>query len=372
VFAVDAVLAFRATRHHLDAPAATLVDAAGSWALQDSPPGSAPLALAARLVDLAPGDLERALGEEKSLLALYNARAAIAIVPAADAATFGAALLPTGDDERTALLANALPEDGSVGPAEAMELTGAAIAEALDGRSLSRDELHAELRARLPAALLPWCKGCKSRHVRRWLLNTACLRGELCIAGRAGRQPAFARPDQWLGRSLPAVEPAVAQAELARRYLRHYAPSTPAQLAEWAGIPRTHAERCWAGVADELAESGDGWALAADADLDAPPALGVRLLPPGDPFLLARDRERLVGDPGRRKQLWRAINAPGAVWADGDLAGIWRARKQGKRLAVEVAGFSPLGRKLRSAVAAVAAEIAPLRGCTTAEVAFPA
>ena len=239
---------------------------------------------------------------------------------------------------------------------------------------LSRDELHAELRARLPAGLLPWCTVCASHHARRPLLAAAALRGELCLAGRAGRQPAFARTDQWLGAPLAPVDPDAARAGLARRYLRCYAPSTPDRLAAWAGVPRAHAERCWALVAGELAAAGDGWAPAADADALAAPApaaaAGVRLLPPGDPFLLARDRERLLGDPAARKRVWRPAGAPGVVLADGALAGLWRGRKRGAVWAVSVEPFARLRRADRAGIEAEAARLAPFRGCRTADVAI--
>ena len=261
---VPGILAFRIARHHLDAPAASLADAAGSWALQDYPPGTAALALAARVAGLAPAAVDHAVAEERSLVGVYNPRTAACLIPSGDVAAFGAALLPPEEDELDELVGAALPGDGSIGAGEAVALAGTAIAAALDGRVLSRDELHAELRDRLPAGLLPWCPRCESHHARRMLIAAAGMRGELCLAGRAGRQVAFARPDQWLGAALPAADPAAARAGLVRRYLRRYAPSTPADLAAWAGVPRAHADRCWALVAGELAEVDGGWALAED------------------------------------------------------------------------------------------------------------
>ena len=321
------------------------------------------------MADLQPGMVERALEEERTLLALYNPRTATCVIPAADAAAFGAALLPPEEDELGELLAGALPADGSIAAGEALALAGAAIAAALDGRVLARDELHAELRDRLPAGLLPWCRVCESHHARRSLLAAAALRGELCLAGRLGRQAAFARPDQWLGAPLPAHDADTARAGLVRRYLRRYAPSTPPQLAAWAGVPRAHAERCWALVADELAPADGGWALAEDAAAPAPaPADGVRLLPPGDPFLLARDRDRLLPDAAARRRVWRPAGAPGVVLAGGRLAGVWRGRKRGRAWSVTVEPFARPSRADRAGIEAEAARLAPFRGCATAEV----
>jgi hypothetical protein len=193
----------------------------------------------------------------------------------------------------------------------------------------------------------------------------ASLRGRLCLAGRAGRQPAFARTDQWVGWDPPAPEDA--GAELVRRYLGAYGPSTPAHLAQWAGLGTAHAKGLWSSVAGELAEvragGGHAWALAQDLSRLREPAAvtGVRLVAPGDPLLLGRDREPLLPDPAMRAEVWRASGGAGVVLADGDPAGLWRARKKGRTLEVTVAAAGPLP---RADVQAEAERLAPHRGAT--------
>jgi hypothetical protein len=251
-----------------------------------------------------------------------------------------------------------------------VELAVAAIAEALDGVVLSRDDLHEELRRRLPAELLPWCPGCKSHHARRGLLVMASLRGRLCIAGRAGRQPAFARTDQWIGWDAP--DRAEAGAGLVRRYLSAYGPSIPAHLAAWAGIAPAPARSLWGLIAGELAEvrveGGRAWLLAEDLPrlADPPPAPGVRLLGPGDPLLLGRDREPLLPDPDLRARVWRAIGGAGLVLADGVPVALWSARKVGRVLRATVEPIAPLP---AGAVAAAFDRLAPHRGCDSAALA---
>ena len=194
-----------------------------SWAVQDSPPGAAVAALVAR-GDVEVGWLDRAIYEERSVVALYNARSATAIVPADEAAAFGTAQLPVGDAQLSALVKNSVPEQDS-GYDEPVDLAVAAIRDALDGGTLSRDDLHEELRQRLPQALLPWCPGCESHHARRGMLIMAGLRGRLCISGRVGRQPAFARTDQLVGWDAPPRE--AAGAEFVARYRRLYGRRRP-------------------------------------------------------------------------------------------------------------------------------------------------
>jgi hypothetical protein len=199
--------------------------------------------------------------------------------------------------------------------------------------------------------MLPWCEPCQSHHARRGLLTVAALEGRLCIAGREGRQNTFARTDQWI-----ALEPGD-KAELARRYLHHLGPSTPADFAAWAGIAPSHAKALLESV--ELAQVGKAFLLAEDLGgfESPPPPRGVRLLGPGDPLLTARDKEHLIADKELRKKVWRPVGSPGVVLTDGVVAGTWRGRKQGKRLTVETEWF---GEPVE--ISAEAERLAELRG----------
>lgn len=105
-----------------------------------------------------------------------------------------------------------------------------------------------------------------------------------------------------------------------------------------------------------------------DALRAARPAPGVRLLPPGDPFLQGRDRDVLVPEKPHQKQLWRIIGNPGALLVDGEVAGVWRAKMAGRgALEVTVTPFDgrPLPARVRrelDAEAAVVAAAAPPTG----------
>jgi len=326
---VDRVLAYRVAAGGLAARERSLAEVAGSFGVQDSPPGAALAAMAARSDEA--GRLEASLAT-RELVAVPNPRTAVAILPAADVATYLTALQPPDERALETVLLRAAPGDFEA----AREYAVAAVGEALDGRVLSRDALHEELRGRLPDELLPWCEGCQSHHARRGLLTVAALAGRLCVAGREGRQPAFARTDQWT--ALEPAEPRAAQAELVRRYLHHLGPSDHRDLAAWAGIAPAHAKALLATVEDELERVDGGFLLASDvaAFEDPPAARGVRLLGAGDPLLVARDRQHLIADEAVRKRLFRPLGSPGLVLGDGRPAGIWRARKRGRRLVFEV------------------------------------
>jgi hypothetical protein len=316
------------------------LDVLRSWAVQDSPPGAAIAAIVARVPELPVGWLD-----EAPVVALYNPRTATAIVPADEAATFGTAFLPPDDAALKAIVDTALPTYDE-GFAEPVAVAVDAISDALDGKELSRDDLHEQLRQRLPGELLPWCEGCQSHHARRGLLVMAALNGRLCISGRAGRQPAFSRTDQRHGWEAPRRE--AAGAELVRRYRATYGPSSVSHFATWAGLGAAHARGWWArgGAADE------------PRGLD-----GLRLLAPGDPVLLGRDREALLPDPAARKKVWAAVGGMGIVTVDGEPVALWRGRKKGARLEVTVEALTT--KPPRKAIEAAASRLAPHRGCTS-------
>jgi hypothetical protein len=319
------VLARRIAAQGLASRSATTLEVLRSWTVQDSPPGAAATAIAARATSVT---LDEAL-ENRDAVALYNRRTATAILPSDEAAAFATALIAPDEDEEARIAVDS-------------------ISDALDGRTLSRDLLHEELRSRLPKEMLPWCDGCQSHHAQRWVLVTAGLHGRLCIAGRARRQPAFARTDQLIAWAAPPWEEA--GAELVRRFRIAYGRSTPADFAAWAGIEGPHARALWELVPEEE-----------ERERRPRRAKGVRLLAAGDPLLLARDRDVLVPDQELRGRVFRPTGSPGVVLRDGELAGLWRARKKGKRLEVEVEELAALDLE---AVRSEAERIAPLRGCT--------
>jgi hypothetical protein len=92
----------------------------------------------------------------------------------------------------------------------------------------------------------------------------------------------------------------------------------------------------------------------------------VRLLPPGDPYLLARDRGTLIPDPSRRTMVWPSIGAPGALVVDGEIVAAWRSQKKSTVLRVQISYF---GRPIAAALIEREAQLlADLRGCRTVEV----
>jgi hypothetical protein len=222
-----------------------------------------------------------------------------------------------------------------------------------------------------------WCERCGSRHVDEGLFRLPGAVGMYCIAPRSGREVWYVRVDEWLGREVPAVgSPAARDAgrELLRRFLRCYGPATPGDFADWTRIGAEDARQRFTEFADDLREvSWDGQTgsvLREDIDelRGARTPSGVRLLPPSDPYLLARDRATLIPDPAKRKVVWPPLGAPGTLVVDGEVVATWRSQKKGTVLRVQVSYFD---RPIAEAAALIEQEaqlLAELRGCRTAEV----
>jgi len=354
-------VAFRVARHHLgERLPAGAAETAAAVGLQDTPPGTAALALAAR-TDAAPEALD-------GLVLVPSVRGAPLAVARKDLAVFTAGLEPPDEEAARALVGNAWKTLEPISAMEALDRVSEAVRDSLADGPLARDDFHQALRERLPEELLWWCKGCKSHHVHPSLWRATGIRGVLAIVGREGRSAVFGAPPK----AKKVKDPG---AELARRFLSAYGPARPKLLAAWAGIAPSHAKALWE-RAGELAQVDlDGtkaWLLAADeAELaDPPKAGGVRLLPNLDPLLAGRDRELLVPDGAVRKKIWTVLGGPGAVLADGEVAALWRPAKKGKKLVVTV---EPLGRGMKKhekALAAEAERLAPFRGTETAQLAW--
>ena len=359
----DRILAFRLARSGLAVrETRNLADAAACPA-SDFSRDAALLALAARVEGISRGAYEQAV-DAGDLVVAHAIRGAIHALAPRDLALYGRALLARDDDELAAQLGQQvkrLAAEKGVAPSEALSEVATATKSALArGRRLDRTELHEELRHRVRPELLPWCRGCKSHHVAPMLWRYATVKAgarldseRRYLLGKPGRTPAAS--------------------EAVRRFLRFYGPAKPGDFAEWAGLASPHAKRLWSDAADDLAEvtvgKGRAWLLKDDLDaLESPLAAeGIRLIPPGDPFLQKPNRPLLVPKPALAKRLFRPVASPGAVLQDGRLVGLWRVKSKGKRAELTVESLGRLG---RNDVEQEVQRVAELRGALELELVF--
>lgn len=387
----EQVLAFRLASHHLAArlPPGSLLVAAGACGVQDSPPGSAALALHARVAGLKPADVAHALASKAVLMAM-SLRGAPCLFPTADAAAFNTGLLPDDEESLRFFIQGAGQGLERVGMSatELVDLTAKAMARVLDGRTMTKDELGVEIGSRIAGELdagrrEAWRSASLyvpgqflGESLVRFAMYAVSLQGRFCYVPRQDNKSRFTLTDRWLGAQLLAADAGKARAELVRRYLHCYGPSTAKHFAQWAGISPAQASRAWALVEYELSavdfEGKKTWLLRDDvASLLSPQAAaGVRFLPPHEPLLQMRDRETLVPAKSWHRKLWRTVGNPGIVLVDGEAVAAWRSRKSGKRMDISVEQFDVIPGEKRQEIEAEAATLAPYSGCVSARVEY--
>jgi hypothetical protein len=354
---VDAerVLAFRLARSGLASRAARTLAEAAACPASDFSRDAALFALAARHEGVTRQRYEEATDGGDVVLA-HIVRGAIHVLAPGDLALFGRALIATADDELLVQLGQQvqrLAAEKGFSATDALDEVADATKGALrGGRALSRNELHDELRGRVGADLMPWCKGCKSHHVAPMLWRYGGVKAGARLDAK--RRYVLGNP----GRS-PAASGAV------KRFLHFYGPADAGDFAEWAGLARPHAKRLWEQVEGDLTEVPVGrrqrWALSEDLqDVESPPDPdGVRFIPPGDPYLQKPNRPLLAPEAELRKRLFRPVASPGVVLSNGRLAGLWRVKARGKQTEITVEKLARLARK---DIEGEAHRVADLRG----------
>ncbi|WP_052411787.1 DNA glycosylase AlkZ-like family protein [Streptomyces sp. NRRL S-118] len=317
--------------------------------VQDTPTGSARAALAAR----------GAAPEGQGLELVWSFRGAPHLHRRADLAGLAAALWPLDDADATARIDTAVIKEGAHLGVEAFRATAEAF-RAVVTAPMAKGDVSTAVSSSVPHSLTYWCARCGAQHISGLLFQQAGLAGGVRVIPKGGRT--VLAP---LDAEFRVPVKASGTAELVRAYLRLLGPATPADVAKYFGTRPAVIASVWP---DDLAEVSLGgrtaWLPAADLDaLRSARDQGlVRLLPPGDPFLQARDRDLVVPDKARQKEIWRAIGGPGALLVGCEIAGTWRARTAGRRLELTVTPFRRLSSTVRRTLAAEATVLASARG----------
>jgi Winged helix DNA-binding domain len=357
------VMAWRAARHHLDerAPATAMLDiAAGICGLHAQVMSSAELTLAARVEGVAPDDVRRALWEERSLVKTWAMRGTLHLLPAAELPLWQAALSTRRGWEAGAWQRAFIP-------LAELERLNDAVAQALDGRLLTREELAARVAELTGSPEL----GDQLRGSWGALLKPAAALGLLCFAPNQGQQVRFTRPDTWLG-GWADHDPDQAMGEVTRRFLAASGPVTREDFARWWGIPSPARggrllERLGEEVARVEVEGMAAYALAADLPglAEAGTSRTVRLLPAFDQYVVTAtlQAERLMPGPFKdrvyRPQGWLSP----VLLVGGRMDGTWRQEAKGRRLLVTIEPFTgPPPAWVRRAAEAEAERLAAFTG----------
>jgi hypothetical protein len=234
----------------------------------------------ARTEGLTAVDVERALGEDRTLLVTWLNRGTLHLVRSEDYPWLQALTTPP-------LFTSCVRRLRQEGVSEVKtERAVAAIERALaDEGPLTR----VQLRERVDAAGVR-TDGQAMIH----LLFLAAVRGIVVRGPMVGKQHAYVLVSDWLGKQGP-VDQEKALAELARRYLVGHQPATDRDLAKWAGLPLRDARAGLKAIGREVEAGEDGLLrLAGRAEPDGLPP--PRLLGAFDPVLLGwTSREPVLG-----------------------------------------------------------------------------
>lgn len=346
------VLGFRVRAQQLDRSAGTLADTAVlDLGVQDTGADAGRWALTNRGVDAPAGDPQ--------LVLVWTVRGAPHLYRRADLPGVAAATTPFSDADAGKRIFDASKplKAAGIGNLAALDTVAAAMRAIVTGPTV-KGEMSRQLTATLPRPYLRRCVPCDAIHVHEMPFRLAGLRAGLEL--QLDTSPPVLQP-------IPRFTVADAVPErldVVRAYLRLFGPATPQHVATYLDAPVRDVTARWPEDAMEVTVAGERrWLLAGDLDgLRAGPATGLRLLGPFDPYLQLRDRSLLVQDAARAKDLWRTLGRPGGLLVDGEIAGTWRPRKAGARLAVEVEPWRDLSATERKRIGEQAERLAACRG----------
>jgi hypothetical protein len=358
------VMAWRVARHHLDERVrkAKALDVVGEIAcLHAQLMSSAELALWARVDKLKRNDVEEWLWTDRRLVKTWAMRGTLHVLRSDEYPLWQAGL-----STYEHYLKPAWFKAFGVTRDELDQLI-AAIYRALDGRTLTRDELAARVSKIAKSQAL----ADKLRGSWGAMLKPASFQGRLCFGPNKGRNVAFARPDQWLelGDS-KEVDPAVALSEITRRFLSAYGPATREDLARWWAISPAAGGRLIAGLEEEVTpvdlDGGKYWALTetVSALAGASPTKSVRLLPGFDPYVIGSTRHAaklMTGDFKARVHRPQGWVSP-VLLVDGRIDGVWRHERKGKRVLVDIQPFAAVPKWVSRGAEQEAASLATFLG----------
>ncbi|AEV81584.1 hypothetical protein ACWT_0570 [Actinoplanes sp. SE50] len=380
--------------------------------VQDYTPGSTRVALAART---------RVALDDDRLLTVWAARGAPHLHRAVDLPRLTAQLWPLSHADAAARInSNQIPAAARLG-IEAFRVTAAAMREVVRA-PMPRGEASTRVSARVPAELTFECKTCRARHISGNVWQQSGLAGGVQVLSRGRDAMLGPLPDAGLplsdaglplsgaglplsdaglplpdvalplagaglalsdagrgagalpGAALPASDAGRGIGALITTYLRFLGPAGPSEVARYLSTTTEEIRSVWPDGLVEVDVAGRrAWLPEVDVPaLGSPPTpAGVRLLPAMDPLLQARDRDLLVPDRERQKEVWRALGNPGVLLLDGEIAGVWRPRMSGRRrVDLTVSPFRPLTATQRERIEGEAAEVARARDVPSATTAF--
>jgi hypothetical protein len=310
------VLAFRTRAQHLDGSDGGDVLDLG---VQDTGPDGGLWALAIRGVKAKDGELST----------IWTVRGAPHLYRRRDLPGVAAAVAPWSDADAAKRIFDASKplKAAGIGPLDALDAIAKAMRQVVT-RPMSKGDLSTAVTKLLDEPYKRFCRPCNTIHLFEQPFRLAAFRAGLEL------QPGTSPPILQRIPGFKVAKQAPERFQIIHGYLRMLGPATPKHVADYLDAPIAEVKARWPEAAVEVKVGSEKrWVL---GDLDPAPVKTTRLLGPYDLFLQAKDRSLLVADPARAKALWPVLGRPGAVLVDGDLAGLWRPRKTGTKLRIQL------------------------------------
>ena len=310
---------------------------------------AAELSLCQRLNGTTRSGVRRALEEDRVLVRAHGLRGTIHLLPASEYTLWRAGLrfLRRPTDPRRQRWLRTPAEDGE----RIVATIGAVLTEPMTLAELG-DAVVAELGEWAAEPVGKAFTGPVPRW--QWFLHAP----PICFGPPRGRAVTYVSAERWLGPQ-PPVDPATAAAELVRRFLHAYGPSTPAEVARWFAVTETKAAALVA--TSEVEVEGERRLVLAGDELFPEPSPSVRLLGHFDVYAVgAHPRERFAPGAASRIITGGSTGNVPSLLIDGVAAGVWERRLRGRMLEITVDPAVRLTRPRRQQLEAAAQRVAEI------------
>ena len=357
---------------------ATVAEAAAAVvALHATDSASVFLQARARMSRSSPGEIDRELYEERTVLRMLAMRRTLFTVPVGDVPILhAAASLAVGRTERKrtlAMLTAAGIEDPGLLFEELETLGLAAVREKGEASTAELTRLDPRLGLRMVTSPGKRYEGSISVSQKVFF--------HLALDGRIGRgrsrgtwvgsQVRWSPIERWLPDGIAEMPVMEAHAELVRRWLRSFGPGTLEDMKWWTGWSFTatkHALAATGAVEVDLEDGGTGYLLPDDLEPSPRPEPWIALLPALDAATMGwKERDWYLG--GYRSALFdTAGNGGPTIWVDGRIVGGWAQRPTGD-IAIHL--LEDVGRETEQAIEREAARLADWIGPVRIGWSFP-
>jgi hypothetical protein len=237
-------------------------------------------------------------------------------------------------------------------------------------RPLVKGEVSTQLTALLDPPYLKYCRGCEATHSWEVPFRIGALYAGLELEPGTS-PPVLRRIPNWPKRTPgPAPDPLAAPESLQpiRNYLRFLGPATPNDVAAFLDSPVAEVKAHWPEDAVETSVAGQrAWVLGEVGDIEQDQDL-LRLLGGFDLFMQGKDRNLIVPDASRHKELWPILGRPGAVLHGTEIVGSWRPKTAGGEFTLRLTLWTALSKRIRSQLEIQAERLAAHRGLHLAEI----